>query len=153
MQRSTIDVCLYTYHRHNTILWCCIYVDDALLIDNDADTRARFVHDLSARFPTEDKGELEWILNVAITRDRKAHTISMDQSLYVSDLLTKFEMYAPSTHTRTYDSPAEEGLLLSADDQPKHDTSEWHDMAPYRAPYMSIEGGLLWLTNLTYPEL
>ena len=52
--------------------------------------RARFVTDLSARFPTEDKGELGWILSVAITRDRRARTLSMSQELYVVDLITKY---------------------------------------------------------------
>ena len=51
--------------------------------------RARFVADISKRFPTEDKGELEWILNTAITRDRAARTLSLSQALfYVADLVS-----------------------------------------------------------------
>ena len=68
--RSTIDVCLYTYRSGNLVLWVLVYVDDILIADNCSTLRARFVADISKRFPTEDKGELEWILNTAITRDR-----------------------------------------------------------------------------------
>jgi hypothetical protein len=70
MVRSTIDVCLYQYAAGAVLLWVLIYVDDALIVDNDSGLRERFVADLGRRFPVEDKGELSWILNVAITRDR-----------------------------------------------------------------------------------
>ena len=45
--------------------------------------------DLSDRFPTEDKGPLEWILNVSVTRDRRAHTLDLSQELYIADLVRK----------------------------------------------------------------
>ena len=61
--RSTIDVCLYTYQSGNLVLWVLVYVDDILIADNCSKLRARFVADISKRFPTEDKGKLEWILN------------------------------------------------------------------------------------------
>jgi hypothetical protein len=153
MHRSTIDVCLYTYVCGSIILWVLIYVDDALICDNDVTTRTRFVNDLSKRFPTEDKGELEWILNIKIVRDRAARVLSMSQALHVSDLLQKFEVYAPAKHARTYDTPAEEGLALSSDDQPMIGSREWHDMATFREAYMGIVGGLLWLANNTYIQL
>ncbi len=90
MTRSTIDPCLYTYRDGRNgdakLLWVLVYVDDALIADNDAALRDRFVKDLSARFPTEDKGDLAWILSVAITRDRAVRTLTMSQELYVTDL-------------------------------------------------------------------
>ena len=46
-----------------------VWVDDAIIFDNHKDTRERFVRDLSKRFPTEDKGELKWILGIAVDRD------------------------------------------------------------------------------------
>ena len=149
MQRSTIDVCLYTYSEGSSVLWVLCYVDDALLADNSAALRTRFVGDLSKRFPTEDKQELNWILNVGITRDRKARSLAMSQSLYVNDLLSKFSAYVDAAHTRHFDSPAEEGLVLSSDDQPVVGTPEHDEMSTFREPYMSIVGGLLWLANMT----
>ena len=91
--RSTIDVCLYTYEKDGTVLWALVYVDDILLADNCPNLRARFVADISRRFPTEDKGELEWILNTAITRNRAARSLTfrLSQGLYTADLVAKFE--------------------------------------------------------------
>jgi hypothetical protein len=51
MTRSTIDPCLYVVEAAGSVLWVCVYVDDALIADNDPELRARFVADLSGRFP------------------------------------------------------------------------------------------------------
>jgi len=79
-----VGVCLYTYRSGNLVLWVLVYVvvDDILIADNCPTLRARFVADISKRFPTEDKGELECILNTAITRDRAARTLNLSQGLY-----------------------------------------------------------------------
>ena len=115
--------------------------------------RARFVTDLSARFPTEDKGELGWILSVAITRDRRARTLSMSQELYVVDLITKYGSFLDASVTRTFDTPMEEGLVLSAADQPEVGSEAHAAMAASRDVYMSLVGGFLWLANMTHFHL
>ena len=73
-KRSTIDPCMYTYADKSdktgssstndtvAILWVLIYVDDVIIADNDTQLRNRFVQDLSARFPVEDKGPLTLLL-------------------------------------------------------------------------------------------
>ena len=77
--------------------------------DNCPTLRARFVADISKRFPTEDKGELEWILNTAITRDRAARTLNLSQGLYAADLVTKFSAYFDRSRSRRFDSPWKRG--------------------------------------------
>ncbi|MBM4098126.1 MAG: DDE-type integrase/transposase/recombinase, partial [Planctomycetes bacterium] len=153
MTQSTIDPCLYVFQTAGSILWICVYVDDALIADNDPELRARFVADLSARFPTEDKGELKWILSVAITRDRQARTLSMSQELYVTDLITKFGSFLDASVTRTFDTPMEEGSVLSAADQPQIGSEAHAAMAASRDVYMSLVGGYLWLANMTHFHL
>ena len=153
MTRSTIDVCLYTYSSGTDVLWVLVYVDDALIADNSPSLRTRFVADLSARFPTVDKGELAWILHVAITRDRKARSLTMSQSLYVADLLTKYSEYVDESTTRNFDTPLDEGAILSPDDQPVIGSPEHDAMAAKRDVYMSLTGAYLWLSNMTFPEL
>ena len=151
--RSTIDVCLYIYRSGNLVLWVLVYVDDILIADNCPTLRARFVADISKRFPTEDKGELEWILNTAITRDRAARTLNLSQGLYAADLVTKFSAYFDRSRSRRFDSPMEEGLELSADDQPAVGSVEYDEMSEFRTAYMAIVGGLLWLANMTRVDI
>ena len=43
----------------------------------------------------------------------------MSQELYVVDLITKYSSFLDATVTRTFDTPMEEGLVLSAADQPE----------------------------------
>lgn len=154
MKRSTIDVCLFTYYDgKGGMLWILLYVDDALILSNSPPLRSRFVADLSKRFPTEDKGELEWILNVAIRRDRSKGTLSMSQSLYVSDMLSRYSSYVDSSNTRRFDSPMEEGLFLEHTDSPTPGSAEQRDMAPRREAYMGMVGGFLWLANMTRDDI
>ena len=86
-KQSSIDVCLYTYTSPTgSILWLLVWVDDTIIVDNDEGLRERFVADLGTRFPIEDKHELEWILGVKVTRNRK--TCSRAQS--VREFVTEF---------------------------------------------------------------
>ena len=143
----------YTYQSGNLILWVLVYVDDILIADNCSKLRARFVADISKRFPTEDKGELEWILNTAITRDRAARTLNLSQALYAADLVAKFSAYFDRSRSRRFDSPMEEGLELSAADQPAVGSVEHDEMSEFRTAYMAIVGGLLWLANMTRVDI
>lgn len=152
-ERSTIDTCLYTYRSGSSILWCLVYVDDALLCDNNATLRDRFVRDLGQRFPTVDKGELTWILNVGVSRDRQKRTLTLSQSLYVADLLTKYGEYIETSLTRSFDTPLDDACELSPLDQPEVGSDAYDAMAARRQVYMSLVGGYQWLANMTFPEL
>ena len=129
----------------------CVYVDDAVLCDNDPSLRERFVSDLSARFPTEDKGELEWILNVSISRSRSTRTLTLSQELYVQDLVTKFGHLIDSSVTRKVDCPMDEGTVLSPDDQPVVGSPEYDSLKVQRDTYMSLVGGYLQLVTSGWP--
>ena len=152
-QRSHIDVCLYTYCKGSSILWLCWYVDDAVLADNDSQLRDRFVADLHKRFPIDDRGELEWVLGISVTRDRTTRSLTLSQKLYVADIVTRYASFIDTGITRKFDTPLPEGIVMTPDDSPKYDSPEWHAMATKRPTYMSIVGALLWLANMTYPQL
>ena len=151
--RSSIDTCLYLYTDGETLLWVAVYVDDALLLSNNASLRARFMAALKARFPTDDKGELSWLLGIAITRDRKARTLHLSQELYVEDLITKHASHITAGQSRHYDAPMEEGLILTTEDCPPLGSPAHDDMSSRRPTYLSIVGGLLWLANMTRPDI
>jgi hypothetical protein len=152
--RSTIDVCLYVYTKlKGRILWVLIYVDDALIVDNDTSLRTRFVEALGNRFPVEDKGELCWILNVAIRRNRPKRHLELSQELYVEDLLTRCDGFLAASNTRRFDSPLDENVNLAPETSPKTGSEEYVAMTAQRQLYMSVVGGLLWLANMTRPDI
>ena len=93
--QSTVDVCLFTYSAGSSILWLIVWVDDTIIVDNDTTLRSRFVEAISERFPTEDKGVLEWVLGVKVTRDRSLRSITLSQELYVKDLVERMRHISP----------------------------------------------------------
>ena len=151
--RSTIDKCLFTYAKDKLILWVLVYVDDCLIVENDEALRSRFVNDLGKRFPVDDRGELEWLLGVAITRERKHNVLSLSQESYVKELVEKYGSHVSAGHTRKYDTPMEEGLRLSVDECPTPDSEAAEQMAPKKVVYMALVGAFLWLANMTRHEI
>ena len=81
MTRSTIDPCLFMLAggagRPNDKLVVVVWVDDLVIATNSPALRDKFVKDLHARFPVDDKGELRWILGLEVTRDRAKRTLRM----------------------------------------------------------------------------
>ena len=127
--RSPIDTCLFTLGQKTSLLWVAIYVDDILVLSNDKALRLRFMDALTKRFPTEDKGELQWLLGLAVTRDRSQRTLSLSQELFVSDITQRFASHISAGHTRRYDAPMQEGLLLDGADSPIMGSPEFDALA------------------------
>ena len=152
-KQSSIDVCFYTYTSPTgSILWLLVWVDDTIIVDDDEDLRERFVTDLSARFPIDDKHELEWILGVKVSRNRKSRTLTLSQELYVQDLCKRHASLIDGL-TKRFDSPADPKIDLSPEQSPEVGSPEWERMQRYRADYMALIGAYLWLANVTRPEL
>ena len=151
--QSKIDVCLFTYAAGSSILWLLVWVDDIVQVDNDAALRERFTSALAERFPIEDRGALEWVLGIHIKRDRAARVIKLSQELYIADLLNRHSDVIGSGHSRRYTSPMDDKMRLSTELSPKDGSPEQAKMEPLRHTYMSIVGGLLWLSNVTRFEL
>ena len=151
--RSSIDTCMFTYAKSDLLLWILVYVDDCIIVDNDAALRSRFIADLSKRFPVDDRGELEWMLGIAVHRDRPNRVLTLSQELYINDLVERYAPYIRAGHNRKYDTPMEEGLRLSHDDCPAPDSEEARLMAPLKPVYMALVGAFLWLGNMTYSEI
>lgn len=149
---SCIDTCLFTYCRGTSLLWIVVWVDDCIIIDNDPSLREEFVRYLSAIHPTEDKGELTWVLQVKVARNRSNRTLTLSQEMYVNDLVKRHGQLIVGL-SRKFDSPFEANLELSHDQCPIPNSPEQTEMEPYRETYMSLVGAYLWLSNVSRPDL
>jgi hypothetical protein len=97
---------------------------------------------LSSKYDIKDLGDVDWILNMKVVRDRANKTLTLSQEQYCKDMIKKFDMLDCSPDKTPYDSipiqmelpNGEEGVPLSPEDH---------------ANYRSIIGGLLYLANLT----
>jgi hypothetical protein len=150
--QSSVDTCLFMYSSGDRVLWLLVWVDDTVIVDNDPSLRTQFMEALSARFPVEDKHDLEWILGVKVQRDRSARSLVMSQELYIRDLLKRHAGLFQHT-ARRFDSPMDSDSPLTAEQQPTEGTPEYDRMLPRRDDYMTLVGSFLWLSNVTRPDL
>ena len=79
---SAIDTCLFVHTSDTSILWLVLWVDDFVLVDNDPALHISFLRYLSSRHPTDDQGDLTWVLQVRVTRDRASRTLSLLGTLH-----------------------------------------------------------------------
>jgi hypothetical protein len=87
---SDIDHCLYMKTVNGERMYLAVYVDDILAI---------FPHTLvsewekdkltiSNKYKLKDLGDCEWILQMSVTRDRSARTITLSQRSYIEVILS-----------------------------------------------------------------
>ena len=95
--QSTADPCVYSKmmkkNGKNVIMIIAVYVDDTILTSNDTETLIAEKLKLSQKFEMEDKGEIHYLLGMRIIRDRRNKILTIDQQLYLQDILKRFGMY------------------------------------------------------------
>jgi len=138
--------CVYIYSCGADIVVLWLYVDDMVLASNNNALIDAIIAQLAAHFELKDRGEASWVLGLHITRDKKAGTISVDQSKYIQDMLSRYRMHA-SKPVRT---PAVKGEPLRAADSP---STEEEIVAMSHVPYKSAVGSLLHAANGTRPDI
>src|SRR5258708_27066120 len=86
--QSGYNPCLYVRDSdHFTV----VYVDD-LLVFGTKQRIAKEKKELAGNFEMCDLGEARWFLAMEITRDRVAHTITIDQQQYIQKILEHFRL-------------------------------------------------------------
>lgn len=139
------DSCVYyKTSKNNKLIIMSLYVDDemAAFHKDDAQEWEEIKASLASKYKIKDLGDLEWVLNMKVTRDRSKKTLNLSQEQYCKDLLSKFGMADCKPDILPYASEpiqmelpdGREGVPLSPEDH---------------ATYRSMIGGLLYLANLT----
>ena len=85
--------CLYVLWEHGKIiLMVLIYIDDMAIAGKGIPGIILFKQNLLKDFEIMDLGELKFILGILVTRDRPKHLIYLNQSTYITQVLTRFGM-------------------------------------------------------------
>ncbi|KAI0992615.1 hypothetical protein K3495_g15570, partial [Podosphaera aphanis] len=87
-EQSQADPCLFINHEMK--IWLLVYVDDIAVAAKQICELNWFFEKLSKRFNAKNLGEIEKILGVRITRNRKDRSIYLDQEQYLSSALDQF---------------------------------------------------------------
>jgi hypothetical protein len=139
--QSEADPCLLMHPTKGIII--LVYVDDITIASKDISQVNWFKSTFGTAFKIKDLGEVNMILGVRVTRDRKQGTLRLDQTHYVDHTLGKLSM-AKESHKPTK-SPMD-----SYDDlRPAKPT----DQRCNKTEYQEGVGSWMYLAILTRPDV
>jgi hypothetical protein len=144
--QSRQDQCLFFKWVTGELYMIIVYVDDCIFIYPPGPKGAihsyfdSILSQLNAWCLCESLGDINWILNSRITRNRSEHTISIDQEKYIVDLQSKYELLNP----HRYIIPAATPLPVYEKVDPP---------PPVHEGFRSLLGALAWVCNVSRPDI
>ena len=140
-KRSNADPCLYTKWTDNGLNSWLSWVDDLIAIGPKEDV-FKNKEDFKTHFECDDIGWLEEYVGCKIDIDRKERKLKFTQPVLIQSFTDEFNL--PS---RKFDTPAEQGQVLSA--------SEEGDLlnSTMQRKYQSGVGKLIYLMRWSRPEI
>ena len=124
-------------HEQDIIL-LGLYVDDILIAHNCADLTQSIIHSLNSKFDTTDIGEPSRLLGMNVAINRESGTVSINQSTYIQELMSKFNM----TNVKPIKTPHQPGVLLTKNTCPS-----------CQPDYGSLVGALNYISTHTRPDI
>ena len=141
-ESSTSDPSLYRYKGMRMLLYvddcCCIY--DKKTSEKDYQ---KFMADLAKDFKYTGGDDVDFFLGFRITRDRKKHTVSMDQTAFIQKAVAHHGL----TNAHPVDTPVVAGLQLG------QVLCDPLDFTVDRTKYRERVGSLLWAARGTRPDI
>ena len=111
--QSDADPCIYykceNINGKRIIVIMVVYVDDTIICSNDTATLQAEKKKLCERFEMDDRGELHHILGMQVKRDRSKKRLTIDQNIYLKDVLKRFGM----ENCKPVSTPVEPGKKFS----------------------------------------
>ena len=139
--QSKADPCLFQHLERDIIL--IVYVDDIPLASKSLKQVEWFKTEFAKQFKIKDLGEIQKILGVRVTRDRKNRTIKLDQTRYIQEVLEKIGM--ATERSRPTKSPMENYKALQPADAA--------DLRTDKSDYQRTIGHWMYLGILTRPDI
>jgi hypothetical protein len=90
--KNVEEPCIYKNVSGSTVVFLVLYVNDILLIENDIPMIDVVKSSLRKSFLMKDLGEVTYILDIKIYRDRLKRLIGLSQDAYIDKILNLFNM-------------------------------------------------------------
>lgn len=152
MKEIGLDRCEHdhaVFFRHlpdNHVVIIFIHVDDSALIAPTPALMEKLKRKIKERLEVVDSGELHWMLGTEIHRDRRARTISLSQSAYLDQIISRYGF----EDLRILSTPLNTTVVLSKDQC----ASSLEDIAYMRdKPYREALGALMYASIATRPDI
>jgi hypothetical protein len=146
------EPCLFHKMVDGTKIIATIYVDDILIACNNVNMIKSIKLSLAETYKMKDMGEMDWYLGMRCKRDKTTGSITLDQTKYIEDVLSKFDKWSGSRRNRYI--PMESSIVLQKWTQ-EYDNSLKPEDADLiqRFPYRQIIGSLLYISIWTRPDI
>jgi hypothetical protein len=89
--RTSADHAIFIHYWDSIVSIIIIYVDDFGIASNSLELIEKDKEELKKRYQMMDLGEINWILGIHVTRNRKAGMITLSQEKYIEDVLRCFK--------------------------------------------------------------
>lgn len=139
--QSEADPCLLIHHKRRIMI--LVYVDDIAVAAPILDDVNWFKKSFSNVFKIKDLGEIQKILGCRITRNRSLGTLRMDQSHFIKEVLTRYNMESDKHRPAKTPLNGYDALRPAGPDDHRSDISE----------YQQRVGSCMYLAILTRPDI
>jgi hypothetical protein len=121
-------------------------VDDLTITATNDKLLSKTKDNIKGQFNMKDLGEIYWLLNIKIERDRKAKTINLSQSAYIEKILKRFNLQ----EAKTVSMPVDPNTKLNKD---QCAITEKQKDRMKNVPYRQAVGSLMWAAVATRPDI
>jgi hypothetical protein len=135
------DTCIYQKDQQGERIYLTVYVDDLVIATQNLRTLQQVKTWLKSKFKMTDGEEISYILGWEISRNRSKHTITISQSRYLKEIITRYQMDDSNATSTPMDSSTKLEKLTEADER--------LDDVPYR----QVVGSLQYAVSSTRPDL
>ena len=101
--KSKSDGAVFYRHSRKGFAIIAVAVDDLTITAKNDDIIQEIKADLMKIFKMKDLGELHWLLNFKIGRNRTEKSISFSQEAYIDKILNRFNLQDSKTHITPLD--------------------------------------------------
>ena len=136
---SQNDPCVYYKITNKVMMYVLIWVDDIIVAANNRSVLNNFKEKLNNRFRVKSMGPLNWFLGIQFKISDSV--ISMNQSMYINNILTRFSMTDCAPKTLPCD-PSIHSVLKNKSKLMKNPTL-----------YRELVGSLIYLMYCTRPDI
>eukprot|EP00794_Sanderia_malayensis_P011707 gene11707-biopygen9383 len=118
-----------------------VYVDDMIIASNNGGLLSAEKVELKKRFEMDDLGEINYCLGMSIKRDRRNRVLTINQNMYLKNVLKRFQMQDCKPISTPMD-PNAKFMKLTNDDE-----------AADKREYQAMIGSLTYASIATRPDL
>ena len=144
--RSEADPAVFYARKDNNITILACHVDDCTITGSSQVLIQNYKDKLKEKYSLTDLGPANWLLEIKITRNLEARTISLSQSSYIDSILTRFNF----TDLKPFATPMDPSIRFSKDQCPQT-IEETVEMS--KIPYREAVGSLNYCAVATRPDI